>query len=65
MTQIFRLSHVRICSDNCTSCDIEIEVADVMELAIPSCDPMTPGAWLGSHWGGKFQVSGLTPPLGW
>ena len=51
----------RICSDSCTCCHIEIEVADPTfyltqsqytdtGLASPSADPVTPGTWQGSHW---------------
>ena len=50
-----------ICSDNCTCCHTEIEVADQTFYLIqsqctdirptsPSADPVTPGAWQGSHW---------------
>ena len=51
----------RICSDNFTCCHTEIEVADqTFHLTqsqytdagstSPSADPITPGAWHGSHW---------------
>ena len=26
----------------------------------PSADPITPGAWWGSHWSANFQVTGMT-----
>ena len=50
-----------ICSDNFTGCHTEIEVADqTFHLILsqytdtgptsPSADPITPGAWQGSHW---------------
>ena len=55
------VSQGRICSDNCTCCHTEIEVADqTFRLTqsqytdtgptSPSTDPITPGAWQGSHW---------------
>ena len=51
----------RICSGNFTCCHTEIEVADqTFHLTqsqytdtvptSPSTDPLTPGAWQGSHW---------------
>ena len=54
-----------ICSDNFTCCHTEIEVADqTFHLTqsqytdtgptSPSADPITPGAWLGSHWSANF-----------
>ena len=59
------VSQGRICSDNFTCCHTEIEVADqTFYLAqsqytdtgptSPSADPITPGAWQGSHWSAKF-----------
>ena len=59
------VSQGRICSDNCTCCHAEIEVADpTMYLTqsqytdtgptSPSADPITPGAWQGSHWSANF-----------
>ena len=59
------VSQGRICSDNCTCCHTEIEVADqTFYLAqsqdtdtrptSPSADPVTPGAWQGSHWSANF-----------
>ena len=56
-----RVSQGRICSDNFTCCHTEIEVADQTfyltqsqytdtEPTSPSADPITPGAWQGSHW---------------
>ena len=50
-----------ICSDNSTCCHTEIEVADQAfyltqsqytdtRPTSPSTDPITPGAWQGSHW---------------
>ena len=55
------VSQGRICSDNFTPCHTEIEVADeTFHLTQsqytdtrptgPSTDPITPGAWQGSHW---------------
>ena len=55
------VSQRRICSDNSTCCHTEIQVADqTFHLTQsqytksgqtrPSTDPMTPGAWQGSHW---------------
>ena len=55
------VSQGRICLDNVTCCHTEIEVADqTFHLTqsqytdtgptSPSTDPITPGAWQGSHW---------------
>ena len=55
----------RICSDNFTCCHTEIEVADPTFYLTqsqytdtgptsPSADPVTPGAWQGSHWECQF-----------
>ena len=55
------VSQGRICTDNFTCCHTEIEVADPTFYltqsqytntwpTIPSADPITPGAWQGSHW---------------
>ena len=52
-------------SDNCTCCHTEIEVADQTfhltqsqytdtRPTSPSTDPITPGAWQGSHWTANF-----------
>ena len=54
------VSQGRICSDNCTCCHTETEVADQLFYLTqpqytdtgstsPSADPITPGAWQGSH----------------
>ena len=54
------VSQGRICSDNLTCCHTEIEVADPTFYLTqsqytdtgptsPSADPITPGAWQGSH----------------
>ena len=66
-------SQGRICSDNLTRCHTEIEVADqTFHLTqsqytdtgptSPSTDPITPGAWQGSHWSANFEVTGMTQP---
>ena len=58
------VSQGRICSDNCTCCHTEIEAADQTFYLTqsqytdtgptsPSADPITPGAWQGSHWSAK------------
>ena len=55
------LSQGRICLDKLTCCHTEIEVADQTFYLThsqytdtgptsPSADPITPGAWQGSHW---------------
>ena len=54
-----------ICSDNFTCCYTETEVADQTFYLTqsqytdtgptsPSADPITPGAWQGSHWSANF-----------
>ena len=59
------VSQGRICSDNFTCCHTEIEVADPTFCLTqsqctdtgptsPSADPITPGAWQGSHWSANF-----------
>ena len=59
------VSQGRICSDNFTCCHTEIEVADQTfyltqsqytdtRPTSPSADPITPGAWQGSHWSASF-----------
>ena len=56
-----------------TRCHTEIEVADqtfCLTLSqysdtgptSPSTDPITPGAWQGSHWSASFEVTGMTRP---
>ena len=58
---------------NFTCCHTEIEVADPTFHLIqsqytdtgptsPSADPITPGAWQGSHWSADFKVTGMTRP---
>ena len=65
------VSQGRICSDNFTCCHTEIEVADPTFYLTqsqytdtgptsPSADPISPGAWQGSHWSANFQVTGMT-----
>ena len=55
------VSQGRICTDNFTCCHTEIEAADQTfhltqsqytdtRPTSPSADPITPGAWQGSHW---------------
>ena len=67
------VSQGRICSDNFTCCHTEIEVADPTFYLTqsqytdtgptsPSADPVTPGAWQGSHWSANFWVTGMTRP---
>ena len=59
------VSQGRICSDNCTCCHTEVEAADQTfyltqsqytdtGLTSPSSDPLTQGAWQGSHWSANF-----------
>ena len=59
------VSQGRICSDNFTCCHTEIEVVDQTFYLTqsqytdtgptsPSADPITPGAWQGSHWSANF-----------
>ena len=59
------VSQGRICTDNFTCCHSEIEAADqTVHLTqsqytdtgptSPSADPITPGAWQGSHWSANF-----------
>ena len=64
------VSQGRICSDKCC-CHTEIEVAHPTFYLTqaqytdtgptsPSTDPITPGAWQGSHWSANFYVTGMT-----
>ena len=59
------VSQGRICPDNLTCCHTEMEAADQTFHLIqsqytdtgptsPSADPITPGAWQGSHWSANF-----------
>ena len=65
------VSQGRICTDNFMYCHTKIEVADpTLHLTrswytdtgptSPSADPITPGAWQGSHWSANFCVAGMT-----
>ena len=65
------VSQARICSDNCTCCNTEIEVADQTFYLTqsqytdtgptrPSAESIAPGAWQGSHWSASFEVTGMT-----
>ena len=67
------VSQGRICTDNFTCCHTEIELADqTFHLTqsqytdtgptSPSTDPITPGAWQGSHRSASFEVTGMTRP---
>ena len=67
------VSQGRICSDNFTCSHTEIEVAGPTFYLTqsqytdtgptsPSADPITPGAWQGSHWSANFEVTGMTRP---
>ena len=62
------VSQGRTCSDNFTCCHTETEVADQtfhltqsqytdIGPTSPSTDPITPGAWQGSHWSANFEVT--------
>ena len=59
------VSQGRICSDKFTCCHTETEVADQTFYLTqsqytdtgptsPSADPISPGAWQGSHWSANF-----------
>ena len=67
------VSYGRICSGNFTCWHTEIEVADQTFYLTqsqytdtgptsPSADPISPGAWQGSHWSANFEVTGMTRP---
>ena len=60
-------------SDNLTCYHAEMEIADQTYYftqsqytdtgpTISSADPITPGAWQGSHWSVSSEVTGMTPP---
>ena len=62
------VSQGRICTDNFTCCHTEMEAADqTFHLTqsqytdtgptSPSADPITPGAWQGSHWSANVSLS--------
>ena len=66
------VSQGRICSDNLTCCHTEMEVADQTfyltqsqytntRPTSPSPDPLTPGAWQGSHWSANFLSNWYDP----
>ena len=65
------VSQGRICTDNFMCCHSETKVADQTFYltqskytdtgpSSPSADPITPGAWQGSHWSANFWVTGMT-----
>ena len=65
------VSQGRICADNFTCCHTETEAADPTFYPTqsqytdtgpthPSADPITPGAWQGSHWSANFEVIDMT-----
>ena len=67
------VSQGRIFSDKFTCCHTEIQVAGQSFYLTqsqytdtgptsPSADPITPGAWQGSHWSANFEVTGMTRP---
>ena len=57
------VSQGRICSDKFTCCHTETEVADQTFVSpSPSSDPITSGAWQGSHWSASFYVTVMTRP---
>ena len=67
------VSQGRICEDKFTCSHTEIEVTDQTLYLTqsqytdagptnPRADPITPGAWQGSHWSANFEVTGMTRP---
>ena len=67
------VSQGRTCSDNLTCCHTETELADPTfhltqsqytdtRPTSPSTDPITPGAWQGSHGSANFYVTNVTRP---
>ena len=71
--QYASLSQELICSDNCTCCHTEMEVADqtfyltqsqytATRTTSPSTDPIALGTWQGIHWSATFYVTGMTWP---
>ena len=67
------VSRGRVCSDNFTCCHTEIEGAGQTFYLTqsqytdtgptsPSADPISPGAWQGSHWSANFEVTGMARP---
>ena len=63
--QYARVFQGRICSDSSTCCQTfhltQSQYTDTGPTS-PSADPITPGAWQGSHWSANFQVTGMTRP---
>ena len=65
------VSQGRICIDHFTCCHTEVadptfyltqsQYTDTGPTS-PSADPITPGAWQGSHWSTNFEVTGMTRP---
>ena len=64
------VSQGRMCSDSCTCCHTEVEVADQTFYLTqsqyidtgptnPSANLTTPGAWQGNHWNTNFYVTGM------
>ena len=67
------VSQGRICTGNSTCCHTDTEAADQTFYLTqsqntdtgptsPSADPITPGAWQGSHRSANFEVTGTTRP---
>ena len=66
------VSQGQIYSDNCTCCHTEMEVADQTFYLTqsqythngptsPRADPITPGAWQGSHWSAWYDSTRKNP----
>ena len=62
-----------ISSENCRCCHTETEAENqIYHLTQSQCsdtgttsrspDPITPGAWQGTHWSANFEVTGMTRP---
>ena len=62
---LYGVSQRRICSDNFSFCQTEVDVADQIcyltrshytdiRPTSPSADPITPGSWQGSRWSASF-----------
>ena len=67
------VSQGRICSGNCTCCHTEVEAVEQTFYLTqsqytdtgptsPNTDPITPGAWQGSHWSANCLVTRMTRP---
>ena len=65
------VSQGRTCTGDFTCCHTEVELADPTFYLPqsqytdtgptgPCADPITPGAWQGSHWSANFEVTGMT-----